>query len=119
MSIYASLGSIFVETGERRKRCDHRRDLHAGKWEEEFVEVYFQAVPDHTDDDVDYLPPPIPDSGGRKYRAVVVCGPNSRKDGQRYVNALMTLSGEEWEGTPFPALWGRITEALAAHLRGR
>lgn len=115
MSIYATIGSVLVATGRARKRCD-RPDLHAG-WDGEYAEVYFQAVPGHIDYDWDWLPPPVEDRDWDNYRAVVVCGPYSEKDGQRYERALMTLTGEEWRSIPFSDLWRRIEDALAAHMK--
>lgn len=79
--------------------------------------MYFQAVPGHIDYDWDWLPPAVEDKNWDNYRAVVVCGPYSHKEGQQYVNAVLTLSGEEWETIPFGELWGRIEEAFAAHMK--
>lgn len=126
MSIYSTIGSLYFATGRRRKRCDHKQDLHAGDraWDNEFAEVYFQGVPGHighpeegyATDPYTWLPPVRKDA--EKFRAVVVCGPYTYKKGQQYFNALETISGEDWETISFGELWGLIETKLADHMKG-
>jgi hypothetical protein len=110
MSIYATLGTLRFPLDEMGT---------------EWVEVCFQAVPSHIghpshypDGDIyaEFLPPvrdpEVPEPEWDKHRAVVIIATDERKDGQRYVNPVLTLSGEEWETIPFPELWQRIEEAL-------
>jgi hypothetical protein len=111
VSIYATLGQIKVPT------TDWARD--EGDW----VEVYFQGVPGHighpkyyeADYYADFLPPPVQDED--QLRAVVVLmDGGDEKEVQRYVRPLMTLTGDEWDGTPFPILLRRIEDAVRERL---
>ena len=115
MSIYASLwGLQFPRFGD-----DHT----ASEW----VEVWAQAVPGHIgtpspdhgyetgDPFADFLPPPIvlaPDDQGDKLRAVDIVRAGTPKDGQRYVDPLLVLTGEECERSTFGELHARICDAL-------
>lgn len=112
MSIYATLWEIKVP----RQHC----------FDEEFVEVYAQAVPPHighpsqyTDGDpyADFLPPVVeeydPETGEGPYRAVVIVQKGrNRKDIQRYVDPLIVMTGKEYASIPFPVLLERIHQAI-------
>src|SRR5207248_1474817 len=98
MSIYATLWEIMVP----RRHC----------FDDEWVEVYAQAVPPHIghpshypEGDLygDFLPPvvqdydPETDDWQGPYRAVVILQKGrDEKDVQRYVDPLMVLTGEEY-----------------------
>ena len=115
MSIYATLWSLqFPRHGDDHTAC-------------EWVEVVAQAVPGHIgtpspghgyeggDPYADFLPPPIalaPDDDGTTLRAVVIVRDGTPKDGQRYVDPLLVLTGEEYEKSTFDELHGRICDAL-------
>lgn len=115
MSIYASLwGLQFPRFGDDHTAC-------------EWVEVWAQAVPGHIgtpspshgyetgDPFPDFLPPPIvltSDDQGDKLRAVVIVRAGTPKDGQRYVDPLLVLTGEEYERSTFGELHARICDAL-------
>jgi hypothetical protein len=115
MSIYASLwGLQFPRFGDDHTAC-------------EWVEVWAQAVPGHIgtpspghgyetgDPFADFLPRPIvlaSDDQGDKLRAVVVVCAGTPKDGQRYVDPLLVLTGEEYERSTFGELHARICDAL-------
>ena len=63
----------------------------------------------------DFLPPPIvlaPDDQGDKLRAVVILRAGTPKDGQRYVDPLLVLTGEEYARSTFGELHARICDAL-------
>ena len=111
MSIYATLWEIKVP----------RRHL----FDEEWVEVFAQAVPPHIghpshypegDPYADFLPPVVQDydpETERPYRAVVIVQQGrSEKDIQRYVDPLLVLNGEEYARTPFEELLDRIHKAM-------
>jgi hypothetical protein len=113
MSIYATLWEIKVP---RRHPFD-----------DEWVEVYAQAVPAHighpseyTEEDpyADFLPPVVqdydPSTGDAPYhRAVVIVQEGrDRKDIQRYVDPLIVMSGEEYAKMPFSTLLDRIHAAM-------
>src|SRR5262245_48658002 len=113
MSIYATLWEIKVP----RRHC----------FDEDWTEVYAQAVPAHIghpsdypngDPYADFLPPVVqqynPETGEAPYhRAVVIVQRGrDRKDVQRYVDPLMVLSGEEYAHMPFAELLQRIHEAI-------
>lgn len=115
MSIYATLWSLqFPRHGDSHTAC-------------EWVEVVAQGVPGHIgtpspghgyeggDPYADFLPPPIalaPDDDGTTLRAVVIVRDGTPKDGQRYVDPLLVLTGEEYEKSTFDELHGRICDAL-------
>jgi hypothetical protein len=109
MSIYATLWEIQVP----------RRHFFDTDW----VKVCAQAVPAHIghpseypdgDPYAEFLPPIVsdydPETGEAPYdRAVVIVQEGRRqKDGQRYVDPLMTLSGEEYSKITFKELLDRI-----------
>ena len=113
MSIYATLWEIQIRKG------------HA--FDDEWVEVYAQAVPPHIghlsqypdgDPYEDFLPPVIanydPETDLPKvYRAVVIVqNGRDEKDIQRYVDPLIVMSGEEYLRTPFHELMDRIEKAV-------
>ena len=112
MSIYATLWEIKVP---RRHAFD-----------DEWVEVYAQAVPPHIghpshypegDPYGDFLPPVVqdynPETGEGSYRAVVIVQQDrSEKDIQRYVDPLIVMSGEEYARVGFAELLDRIHRAM-------
>jgi hypothetical protein len=111
MSIYATLWEIKVP---RRHPFD-----------EEWVEVFAQAVPPHIghpscypEGDLygDFLPPVVlnyDEETERPYRAVVIVQEGrSEKDIQRYVDPLIVMSGEEYARIPFEDLLDRIHKAI-------
>jgi hypothetical protein len=115
VSIYATLWRLqFPRYGDDHTGC-------------EWVEVLAQGVPGHIgtpspghgyqdgDPFADFLPPPIvlaPDDQGDKLRAVVIVRDGTQKDGQRYVDPLLVLTGEEYETSTFADLHLRICDAL-------
>jgi len=113
MSIYATLWEIKVPRG------------HA--FDEEWMEVYAQAVPAHIghpsgypegDPYSDFLPPVVQNYDAETdeapfHRAVVIVQKGrDRKDVQRYVDPLLVLSGEEYARIPFEELLERIHKAI-------
>ena len=115
MSIYATLWRVqFPRYGDDHTAC-------------EWVEVLAQGVPGHigtpspghgyedADPFADFLPPPIvlaPDDRGDKLRAVVVVREGTPKYGQRYIDPLLVLTGEEYETSTFAELHRRICDTL-------
>jgi hypothetical protein len=115
MSIYATLWQLqFPRYGDDHTAC-------------EWVEVVAQGVPGHIgtpspghgyergDPYADFLPPPIavaPDEQGESLRAVVIVRDGTQKDGQRYVDPLLVLTGEEYQNSTFDELHRRICDAL-------
>jgi hypothetical protein len=115
MSIYATLWRLqFPRYG----------DDHAGC---EWIEVWAQGVPGHIgtpspgygyeggDPFGEFLPPPIalgPDDQGDKLRAVVIVRDGTPKEGQRYVNPLLVLTGDEYQKATFEELHTRICDVL-------
>lgn len=53
-----------------------------------------------------------PDDQGDKLRAVVIVRDGTPKDGQRYVDPLLVLTGEEYQKSTFDELHARICDAL-------
>jgi hypothetical protein len=113
MSIYATLWAI---------RIPVTMDLD-GEW----VEVLGQAVPAHIghpsaypdgDPYADFLPPVVTKydadtNTAPHHRAVViVAGGRDRKDGQRYVDPLMVLTGREYSTVRWADLMDRIERAV-------
>jgi hypothetical protein len=99
-------------------------DVHSGC---EWVEVIGQGVPAHVgtptpaygyeegDPYGDFLPPAVavPEGDeGRALRAIVIVREGTEKVGQRYLDPLLVLSGEEYAAIPFPVLHDRICDAL-------
>jgi hypothetical protein len=115
MSIYATLWRLqFPRFGDDHSGC-------------EWVEIWAQGVPGHIgtpspghgyeagDPYADFLPPSIvlaSDDRGDKLRAVVIVHAGTAKDGQRYVDPLLVLTGEEYERSTFDELLTRICGAL-------
>lgn len=115
MSIYATLWKLkFPQLGDDHVGC-------------EWVDVIAQGVPAHIgsptpghgyeagDPYADFLPPAVPvppDDEGGALRAVVIVRGDSRKEGQRYVDPLVILTGEEYEVLSFGELHQRICDAL-------
>lgn len=102
MSIYATLHEIGV-----RRFGD-----------EQFVEIWVQAVPPHIDytgPEWDFLPPPV-DPQGEIMRAVFFVEHGDDKgtprNGQEYVKPLLMLSGGEYRQIHFDDLMTRLEDAL-------
>ena len=113
MSIYATLWEIKVP---RRHTFD-----------DEWVRVYAQAVPPHIghpseypegDPYASFLPAVVqdydPTAGDAQFNRAVVIVQEGRdkKDGQRYIDPLIVMSGEEYANIPFEQLLGRIHQAM-------
>ncbi|MBI2761351.1 MAG: hypothetical protein HYX51_08005 [Chloroflexi bacterium] len=123
MSIYATLWEL-----------KWPRDGAWASSDDDYVEVWCQAVPAHIghpsdypegDPYADFLPPPVrldevEEPYGPPYRAVFICGPLTTKgttrSGQEYVDPLIVLTGDEYESITWPALHERIGEALRRQL---
>lgn len=109
MSIYATLWSLkFPKNGDAYYGC-------------EWIEVTAQAVPPHIDYTGkiwNFLPAPV-DKDGSMWRAVVFITENTKKgtkrNGQEYINPLLTITGKEYLSVPFPFLY----EAICSGLRGK
>jgi hypothetical protein len=111
--------------------------IYATKWElkvprrhffdEEWVRVYAQAVPAHIghpseypngDPYADFLPPAVrdydPETGTALFdRAVLIIQEGrDKKVGQRYVDPLLVLSGEEYARMAFDDLLDQIHRAI-------
>ena len=119
MSIYATLWILkFPECGDYHTSC-------------EWIEVIAQGVPPHVgspasglgyengDPYAEFLPPAVVtnEDGEAEYmRAVVIVTETTRKgtsrNGQEYVDPLLTLGGQEYANLPFPDLHQRICDAL-------
>ena len=119
MSIYATLWSLkFPKFGDYHSGC-------------EWIEVTAQGVPPHIgsptpglgyedgDPYAEFLPPAVAtnEEGEAEYmRAVVIITKATRKgtlrNGQEYVDPLLTLGGQEYAELSFPALYQRICDAL-------
>ena len=126
MSIYATLWQIrlpapewdvLLSTQHGEFRLEEGEFVpHAEHW----VEITFQGVPGHIghasyypdgDPYASFLPPVVDDP--EKLRAVVVVQEGRKdKDVQRYVDPLLTLSGDEYQAMPFEALMRKIYEAM-------
>lgn len=112
MSIYATLWQLKFQKA------------HA--FDEEWVEVYAQAVPAHIghpsvypdgDPYSDFLPPVVecdPETGtGPYHRAVVIVAEGrDQKDGQRYLDPLLVLTGYQYTVIPFERLLDAIRTAI-------
>ena len=106
MSIYATLWEIRVERHEMR---------------EDWVTVIAQGVPAHIghpshypqgDPYGDFLPPVV-DLDREALRAVVfVAEGREDKDGQRYVDPLLVLTGQEYAAIRFADLLERLQAAV-------
>jgi len=118
MSIYATLWNIKLPIDKPSAR--------AGAWEESWVEVFAQAVPGHIghpshypegDPYADFLPPvsadydPYADTGTNRAVVLVQSG-RDRKEGQRYVDPLLVLTGADYDSISFQVLLERIEQAL-------
>lgn len=121
MSIYATLWILkFPKFGEYHYACD-------------WTEVTAQGVPSHIgspapglgyeqgDPYADFLPPAVevnPAGEAEYMRAVVFVTEHTRKgtarNGQEYVDPLLTLSGKEYASLSFDRLHQRICDALRA-----
>ncbi len=115
MSIYATRWILqFPEFGDAHSGCN-------------WVTVFGQGVPAHIgtptfghgyekgDPYADFLPPAIPvsdDDEGIALRAMVVVRADAQKEGQRYIDPLVILSGAEYDPMPFQVLHERICDAL-------
>ena len=108
MSIYATCGVFWVPG-----------DDDAG----DPVRVWIQLIPGHVGhpsygpDDYycTFLPPPPENQDDP--RAVVFVTDSTRKDGQRYVHPLLTITGQEWAETPFIDILSELTRIVAARRR--
>src|SRR6185312_7860986 len=106
MSIYATLWEIQIETEEMSER---------------WTRVIAQGVPSHIghpshypqgDPYGDFLPPVV-DCDREALRAVVfVQEGREDKDGQRYVDPLFVLTGQEYEAISFVELLERLHQAV-------
>ncbi|HUP25082.1 MAG TPA: hypothetical protein VNB06_19350 [Thermoanaerobaculia bacterium] len=118
MSIYATLWTLQFP----REGLDYFHDC-------EWIEVYAQGVPGHIgssnepgyedgDPFADFLPPAIDYEGDEdgRFRAVVSVTSETKKGsaraGQEFVDPLLVLTGEEYEGMSFRDLHQRICDAL-------
>lgn len=99
-------------------------------WEDQWVDIYAQGVPPHighpkedyeTDPYADFLPPIVADydpdiedeSYDPPYRAVVIVQEGRhQKEGQRYVDPVLVISGEEYRKIPFQEMLARIYEGI-------
>jgi hypothetical protein len=113
MSIYATLWEIGLP--------------HRYHFDEQFIKVFAQAVPAHIghpsmypdgDPYADFLPPVVqdydPETGEAPFhRAVfIICEDRSTKDGQRYIDPMLVLTGEEYAKSTFDELIHRIESAM-------
>ena len=112
VSIYATLWEIKMP----------RRHEFDGEW----VTVFAQAVPPHIghpsvypegDPYADFLPPVVQEyataRGKAPFRAVVLVQEGrDKKEGQRYVDPLIVMTGEEYARIPFQELLDRIHKAM-------
>jgi hypothetical protein len=80
--------------------------------------VFGQGVPAHcgpdetcTDPYADFLPD-YASSVERGTRAMVIVREGTAKEGQRYIEPLLVLSGKEYFAAPFDALQERVCDAL-------
>lgn len=110
MSIYVTIWSIKLEA----------------PWiPNEYVTVWAQGVPAHigqpdqgyeTDPHEDYLPPIIANYDPNRehpYRAVVfVQEGRDKKDYQKYVDPILTITGAEYEAVSFPSLLASLYQGL-------
>lgn len=131
MSIYATLWniqvSIMVPATKPTMEFELSKERGYREIEWRWVEVYAQSVPPHIghpssypdgDPYADFLPPVVehdPEDLEAIFpaRAVVILDEDhDEKDGQRYVNPLMVLTGVEYESMKFGELLGRIEEAV-------
>ncbi len=91
------------------------------------MEVWGQAAPKHIgsptpghgyekgDPYADFLPPAIEvalDDENPPHRAVAIVRANTPKDGQRYLDPLLVLTGAEYARMSFSEIHGRICDAL-------
>jgi len=102
MSIYATLMELAI-----RRFGDDR-----------FTPILVQGVPAHIDGagaEWEFLPPPVPPES-KTMRAVVFVEANyvkgTARNGQEYVQPLLTLTGAEYAEARFVSLMDRVEEAL-------
>jgi hypothetical protein len=113
MSIYCTLWEIKIP----RRHC----------FDDQWVTVFAQAVPAHIGHPSEYpdgdlyasfLPPVVqeydPVTGEAPFdRAVVIVQEGrDKKEGQRYTDPLIVMTGEEYARTPFDELLNRIHKAI-------
>ena len=126
MSIYATLWQIRLPVPEwdvllATEHGEFR--LEEGELvphEESWIKITFQGVPEHIGHPsyypdghpyASFLPPVVDDP--EKLRAVVVVQEGRKeKDVQRYIDPLLTLSGDEYQALSFDALLRKIYEAM-------
>ncbi len=63
----------------------------------------------------EFLPPAVPivdESDMTALRAMVIVKEGTKKVGQRYVQPLLTLSGDEYKAMRFEDLYARVCDAL-------
>jgi hypothetical protein len=115
MSIYATLAILRIPLWPSRP-------VMSESWPEHWVELVVQGVPGHIghprhyEEDLyaDFLPPPVEDEEALRAVVIVEAGTpkGTPRSYQEYENPLMVLTGEEWNTTPFPELWGRFDEVV-------
>jgi len=103
-----------------------------GDWEKwngvDWVEVFCQGVPGHIghpshypegDPYADFLPPALAgdDFDGKLRAVVIVLEGRHAKEGQRYLEPLLVMTGEEYRKTSFAALLGRVSTAVHEKLK--
>lgn len=125
MSIYATWWEIavpiYVLCDEAEKGAEVLVDGGSNlPCRERFIQVFAQAVPAHighpSEYDVDYyadfLPPVMEHDQGTPRAVFIIDEDHCEKDGQRYVNPLLMLTGKEYEAATFGDLLDRIENAL-------
>ena len=126
MSIYATLWQIRLPVPEFNVLVINRQGtfrLEGGELvphETRWVEVVFQGVPGHIghpsvcpdgDPYAAFLPPVVEDPD-KLWAVVIVQEGRKNKDMQRYVDPLLTLSGEEYQTLSFDEMLQRIYAAM-------
>jgi hypothetical protein len=123
VSIYATLWTIRLEKpGPPVLLLRPGDSLPEAEW----VEVFAQGVPAHIGQPTEgyecdpyraFLPPLVvpydPEDPEPPYRGVVIVQRGRhRKEGQRYIDPVLVMSGEEYRQTPFPDLLQRIYQGI-------
>ena len=88
--------------------------------EEPGIVVFAQAVPNHIQDKVTWLPRSVPEDS-LYHRAVIITTSDDEKgterSGQEYRNPLLVLSGEQYSIRSFDELHTEICEAIRRRVR--
>jgi hypothetical protein len=109
MSIYCTLWELRFPRDGDSFECAH----------DPGIVIIAKAVPQHIDDvgpAWDFLPPPVAENAPNSRAVVFVTAEHEKlgtvRNGQEYVNPLLTLSGKQYDGHSFNDLYETLCERL-------